>query len=111
MIQNLLTPKKEEEKGKLNFYSEGVNRYVVLQTSRDVQEVRDELGSRLNEEDLKKVIIYKALRDSKEELKELHVEHATEVYILGETSLIDGGESNHDALNMKCLNTLADLLD
>ena len=111
VIQNLLTPKKEEEKGKLNFYSEGVNRYVVLQTSRDVQEVRDELGSRLNEEDLKKVIIYKALRDSKEELKELHVEHATEVYILGETSLIDGGESNHDALNMKCLNTLADLLD
>lgn len=107
VIQNLLTPK---EKGKLNFYSEGDNRYVVLQTSRDVQEVRDELGSRLSKEDLKKVIIYKALRDSEEELKQLHIECTTEVYILGETSLIGGGESYHDAINMKCLNMVADIL-
>lgn len=107
VIQNLLTPK---EKGKLNFYSEGDNKYVVLQTSRDVQEVRNELGARLCEEYLKKIIIYKALRDSEEELKKLHIEHATEVCILGETSLIDGGESYHDAINMKCLNIIADIL-
>ena len=108
VIKNLLTPKEE---GKLNFYSEGDNRYVILQTSRDVQEVRDELGSRLSEEELKKVIIYKALRDSEEELKKMHIEYATEVYILGETSLINGGESYHDALNMKCLNIVADILN
>jgi len=108
VIQNLLTPKK---KGELNFHSEGDNKYVILQTSRDVQEVRNELESRLSEDHLKKVIIYKALRDSKGELKKLHIEYATEVYILGETSLIDGGESYHDAINMKCVNIVAHILN
>ncbi len=111
VIKNLLTPKPPKEEGKLDFYSEGDNEYIVLQTSREVQEVRGELESKLDKEELKKVIIYKALRDSKEELKKLYIENATEVYILGETSLIDGGESFHDAINMKCLNTVADILD
>ena len=108
VIQNLLTPRK---KGEVNFHSEGDNKYVVLQTSRDVHEVRDELESRLSEDHLKKVIIYKALRDSKGELMKLHIEYATEVYILGETSLIDGGESYHDAINMKCVNIVARILN
>ena len=108
VIQNLLTPKKN---GELNFHSEGDNKYVVLQTSRDIQEVRNVLESRLSKDDLKKVIIYRALRDSEGELKELHIEHATEVYILGETSLIDGGESYHDAINMKCVNIVAHILN
>lgn len=48
VIQNLLTPKKN---GELNFHSEGDNKYVVLQTSRDIQEVRNVLESRLSKDD------------------------------------------------------------
>ena len=107
VIKNLLTPKKE---GEINYKCEGENDYVILQTSREVEDVRNELESRLSEDHLKKVIIYKALRDSEGELKKLHIEYATEVYILGETSLIDGGESYHDAINMKCVNIVARIL-
>lgn len=108
VIKNLLTPKKE---GEINYKCEGENDYVILQTSREVEDVRNELESRLSEDHLKKVIIYKALRDSEGELKKLHIEYATEVYILGETSLIDGGESYHDAINMKCVNIVARILN
>ncbi len=107
-IRNLLSPKK---KGELNFLSEGENEYIILQTSRDPQIVRDELSSKLTDEELEKIIIYKALRDSKKELSNLNIEYASEIYVLGETSIIDGGESYHDAMNMRCVNLMAEILD
>jgi len=108
VIKNLLTPQK---KGEINYKCEGRNDYVIIQTSRKPEDVRVELSSHLEEMDLKKVIIYKALRDSIRELKNLHIEHATEIYILGESTLVDGGESFHDAMNMRCLNHIAHLLE
>ena len=74
-------------------------------------DVREELSSHLTEEDLKRVIIYNAQRDSKAELAELFIENATEIYILGESTLKNLGETYHDALNMKCVNMIADYLD
>ncbi len=107
-IRNLLSPKK---KGELNFLSERENEYIILQTSRDPQIVRDELSSKLTDEELEKIIIYKALRDSKKELSNLNIEYASEIYVLGETSLLDGGESYHDAMNMRCANRIAEILN
>ena len=41
------------------------SRYIILQTDRDVQTVRDGLESHLSDEELSKVIIYRAARDSR----------------------------------------------
>lgn len=108
VIRNLFTPQKE---GELNYKCEGDNRYVILQTSRNVEEVRDELASHLSECELKRVIIYKALRDSAEELDKLHIENATEIYVLGESTSAGSGEPFHDAINMRCVNLIGRKLD
>lgn len=108
VIKNLFTPRKE---GEISYKCEGNNQYVVLQTSRKVEDVRAELASHLTENDLKRVVIYKALRDSCSELKKLHAEYATEIYVLGESTLADGGETYHDAMNMRCVNLLSEGLD
>lgn len=103
VIQNLLTPKKE---GEINYKCEGENDYVILQTSREVEDVRVELASHLSNADRKRVIIYKALRDSIEEVHQLHIEYSTEVYVLGESTIIDGSDTYHDAMNMRCVNLI-----
>ena len=108
VLRNLFTPKK---RGVINYKCEGRNRYVILQTSRDVNEVRSELASHLGKEDLKKVIIYRALRDSKEEMAHLFVGYSTEIYVLGESTLIDGGDTYHDSMNMRCVNVMVDELE
>lgn len=105
VIKNLLTKKKRND---INFKCEGNNKYIILQTSRDAQRVREELAVYLNDKELQKVIIYKALRNSKSEMEKLYLRHCTEIYVLGESTLLDGGESYHDAMNMKCVNLIAD---
>lgn len=107
VIRNLLS---EHNENSLNFKNEGNNKYVLLQTSNDISKVREGLASHLTDEELKKVILYKGQRDSDEELRKLHPEYATEIYVLGEYSLLDGGESFHDAMNMRCVNLLAKLI-
>ncbi len=85
------------------------NVYVILQTSRNVNDVRLELASHLSELELRKVVIYNALRDSESEMRKLYVDSCSEIYILGE--LTAGREVSYsDALNMRCVNLLAKIL-
>lgn len=104
VIKNLFTTKAD---GEINYKCEGDNRYVVLHTSRKAEDVRAELSSHLTEDQMRRVIIYNGLRDSAAELDKLHVRYATEIYLLGESTLIDGGETSHDSMNMKCVNLIA----
>ena len=108
VIKNLLATKSSNPT--LDCLSNKENQYVLLQTSSEVENVRDVLASHLTKQELEQVIIYNALRDSEQEIAKLHLEHATEIYILGENTTIDGGENYHDSLNMRCLNLLAEYL-
>lgn len=108
IIKNLLSARGD---GDINFKCEGNNRYIILQTSQDAQAVRNELESHLSDEELRKIIIYKALRDSKPELEKLCLKYATEIYVLGESTSSGGGEPHHDAMNMKCVNLMAEILE
>ncbi len=38
------------------------------------------------------------------------MEYATEIYVLGESTLLDGGETYHDAMNMRSVNLIAERL-
>lgn len=109
VIKNLLSD--DVEPGELNLRREGCNDYVLLQTSRDPQQVRDELMSHLTHSEMCRVVIYQALRDSVWEIGKLNVEWATEIYVLGESTANDGGESFHDAMNMRTVNLLVDYLE
>lgn len=80
--------------------------YILVQTSRDVEEFRRELFSTLNEEKQKNIIIYYGSRTSKKDIEELYIESANEVYVLGEETRTDDLESYHDTMNMECLNLL-----
>lgn len=108
VIRNLFTPKSPRE---INYKCEGDNRYVVLHTSRKAEDVRAELSAHLTEEEMKRIIIYNGLRDSASELVKMHLRYATEIYVLGESTLLDGGETYHDSLNMRCANLIASDLD
>lgn len=107
VIKNLLNRTEE----KINFKSEGENEYIILQTKKEALVVREELSSYLSEAELRRVVIYNALRDSKSELEKLYLDYATEIYVLGESTLQDSGETYHDSLNMKCVNLIAECLE
>lgn len=83
------------------------NKYVILQTSRNPEDVREELMSHLSVKQMQRVVIYQGLRDSMSEIERLHLEWCNEVYILGESIKSDGSDSSHDAMNMRCANLIA----
>ena len=82
--------------------------YVLIQTSRDVESFRRELFSNLTEEEQKLIVIYYGNRTSKEDIKELVIKNAKEVYILGEDIRTDDIESYHDTINMECLKLISE---
>ena len=86
--------------------------YILLQTNRNVEEIRAQLSSYLTDKEEQKVIIYSGSRTSKDNLKELYINavNTMEVFILGDSMEDCQYENNHDALNMNCLNIIADLL-
>lgn len=82
---------------------------LVVQTSKDVNEVRMQLFSNLTKEEEKRIVLVHAVRDSKEELRLLCVTDAKEVFILGDSGELDGVEYYHDSMNVDCLNLIGEL--
>lgn len=85
------------------------DKYILIQTSSDVESFRRKLFSLLTDEQQKHIIIYYGIRTSREDVAELYLENAEEVYIVGEDRRADDMESFHDTMNMACLNLAYDL--
>ena len=85
--------------------------YILIQTSCDVEDVRRELFASLSGEDQQRIIIYYGSRTSKEDIAELCLESAEEVYILGEEMRTDDIESYHDTMNMECLGLIGEYME
>ena len=109
VIKNLLKRENRRKKS-LNYAHEKTNKYVILQTSGDVAQVRQQLQAYLTEKEYNRVIIYSDLRNSYEGLQALHLQKATEIYVLGENTTFNGCESFHDTMNMRCVNMIAQVL-
>lgn len=104
IVKQLLTKIYEDK----CFWTRFSRPYILVQTSRDVEEFRRELFSTLNEEKQKNIIIYYGSRTSKKDIEELYIERANEVYVLGEETRTDDLESYHDTMNMECLDMITD---
>ena len=76
----------------------------ILQTSSSVEEIRNDLLSKLSKEEMKRVLLVHAPRLSVEELKLLYTTSAKEIFIVGERKL-----SDHDAENMYTFETLVEI--
>lgn len=84
--------------------------YVVVQTNSDIEAFRKFLSSFLSHEDEQRVIVYYGEQNSADDIADLHLECAKEVFILGDSVEDEAYKTNHDALNMSCLQIISDQL-
>jgi len=76
--------------------------YVLIQTRQNVDKMRNRLDLDLDKVDEEKIVFYYAERISNEDIEQLRLEKAVEVYILGEDMQFEN-EEDHDAFNIECL--------
>jgi len=82
--------------------------YVIVQTNADIETFRKCLTSFLSADDEKRVILYSGVQTSVEDIADLHLEYAQEVFILGDSIEDKSDKTNHDSLNMRCLQIISD---
>lgn len=83
--------------------------YVLIMTRQNVQEMRMKLDLDLDKEEEKKLVFYYAERTSREDIEELHLEKALDIFILGED--VDYiNEEDHDIFNISCLENISEYL-
>ena len=82
---------------------------IAVQTSRDVDQVRMKLFSKLSKGEERRIVFNYARRDAKDELDSLCVTKAREVFILGDSGELDEVEYYHDSMNVDCLNLVGQL--
>lgn len=83
--------------------------YVLIMTRQNVQEMRMKLDLDLDKDEEKRLVFYYAERTSREDIEELHVEKAKDIFILGEDVNYDN-EEDHDVYNISCLENISEYL-
>jgi len=84
-------------------------KYVLIMTSQNVEKMRMRLDLDLDYEEEKKVVFYYAERTSREDIEQLHVERAKDIFILGEDVYSDE-ETDHDIANISCLENISEYI-
>ncbi|MBQ0056727.1 MAG: hypothetical protein KBT20_03625 [Bacteroidales bacterium] len=84
-------------------------KYVIVQTTNNVYYYRLELQRELTEAEEWNTILYNGGRGTLADMEQLHLERASEVYLLGESSQREW-EDDHDSQNMLCLRNIATIL-
>lgn len=84
-------------------------KYVIVQTTNNVFNYRLEMQRELTEAEEWRTILYCGGRNTMTDMEQLHLERASEIYLLGENAWRES-ESDHDSLNMLCLRNIATVL-
>ena len=82
---------------------------IVVMTTQPVEPLRDEIeayfgSSKEDRAFLKRITFYYDARDKRKNLEEADAEKASHIFVIGED-----GEDNHDAVSLKCTETLKDI--
>jgi len=79
--------------------------YVLLLTAVNAETIHEKLRKSFSEKELKHIIVNYGHRTSEESYKDICLESAAEIFIVGKRSL-----SAHDAMNVECVNHICDYL-
>lgn len=82
--------------------------YVLVLIDGDIDEYRSKMMSVIPKKDMKKVVFRRGNFTSGLDLMDIHIEKASEVFILGNKINQDGGMSLHDAECIKCIRLIRD---
>lgn len=80
--------------------------FVLLLTSAKVLDVTEKLRKSFNEEQMKHIIINYGHRTTSESYKDIHLESAEEIFIVGYHS-----NPTHDAINVECVDCICKYLE
>lgn len=79
--------------------------YVLLLTAVNAETIHEKLRKSFSEKELKHIIVNYGHRTSEESYKDICLESAAEIFIVGKRSL-----PAHDAMNVECVNHICDYL-
>lgn len=80
--------------------------YVLLMSAAEAEYIREKLRKVFSEKELKQIIINYGHRMSKDYYKDIHLETAEQIYIVGMRSV-----SAHDAINVECVDSICNYLE
>lgn len=80
--------------------------FVLLLSAADTERIRERLRKVFTEAQLSKIIINFGHRTSKDYYKDIHLETAEQVYLLGLRSI-----PSHDAINVECVDSICTYLE
>ena len=87
-------------------FNKDKNAYILILSSAKSDEIREKLCKPFNETELKQIIINYGHRVSAEAFKEIHLESAVQVFVVGNHT-----RSEHDAINVECLDSIGHYLE
>ena len=79
--------------------------YVLMLSAVNAETINEKLCKSFSEKELKHIIINYGQRTSEDCYEDIHLESATEIYVVGKRSL-----PAHDAINVECINHICDYL-
>lgn len=82
------------------------NAYVLIMTSAEVADIREKLRKSFTEEQMRHIIINYGHRISTEDFKDIYLETAEHIYIVGNHK-----KSAHDAINVECVDSICRYLE
>lgn len=98
LIHQILSPQR---KNKID--------YVIVQTMENIYYYRFATKSALSGYEIWHTVLYNGGRSTLKDVAALHLERASEVYVLGEKPYWEN-TNEHDALNMQCIRNIAEVL-
>lgn len=82
-------------------FEKDVKAYILILSAAESEHISERLHKIFNEEQLKHIIINYGFRTSENYFKDIHLESAEQIYIVGKRS-----ESAHDAINVECVDSI-----
>ena len=86
----------------LHIFDKDKDAYILILTAKDTTDIREKLLKSFSEQQMKHVIINYGHRISSESFKDIHLESAEEVFVVGNHS-----NAAHDAINVECVDSIS----
>lgn len=79
--------------------------YILILSSADAVMIKEKLSRSFTEEQMRRIIVNYGHRTSKESYKDIHLEAAEQIYVVGRHS-----NPAHDAINVECVDSICSYL-